>query len=230
MSSQRVLVVDDEKDILDFVHSNLTKDGFKVSCASTGEMALKLAQVVYPDCFVLDIMLPGIDGYALCKQLKKDSRFQETPVILLSARGEDADIVAGLEVGAVDYVTKPFSPKVLAARVRAALRQSNGTHELDQNNIMIHGIEIQLKQHTVKVQDEPVKLTNTEFQILLLMAKHPGWVYTREQIVEAIRGPGYVVTERSIDVHISGLRMKLNSHGDCIETVHGVGYRIRESD
>ena len=181
-----------------------------------------------PDLIILDLMLPNVDGLDVCKELKKNSQTQHIPIIMLTAKTEEADVVTGLELGADDYVTKPFSPRVLVARVRAVLRRK--TYGLDNKSepLSIHEIIIHPGRHEVLVDGESVDLTFTEFNILQFLAKRPGWVFTRYQIVDAVRGDDYPVTERSVDVQIVGLRKKLGDYGHYIETVRGVGYRFKE--
>lgn len=228
MSGDKILIVDDEKDILELIGYNLEKEGYKILKALSGEAALRSSRSENPDLILLDLMLPGIDGLDVLKKLKKDTKTTNIPTILLTAKGEEADIVAGLELGADDYITKPFSPRVLLARIRAALRrQKEETVDL-QSVIHIHNLEIHPGRRNVLVKGSPVELTFTEFQILFLLARRPGWVFTRSQIVDGIRGDDYPVTDRSVDVQIVGLRKKLGPLGKYIETVRGVGYRIKD--
>jgi len=228
MSEDKILIVDDEKDILELIGYNLEKEGYKILKALSGETALRSSRSENPDLILLDLMLPGIDGLDVLKKLKKDAKTTNIPTILLTAKGEEADIVAGLELGADDYITKPFSPRVLLARIRAALRrQKEETVDL-QSVIHIHDLEIHPGRRSVTVKGSPVELTFTEFQILFLLARRPGWVFTRSQIVDGIRGDDYPVTDRSVDVQIVGLRKKLGPSGKYIETVRGVGYRIKD--
>jgi len=230
MPKERILVVEDEEDILELVRFNLVKEGYQVVGALTGEDALKKARTEIFDLIVLDLMLPGIDGLDVAKKLKSDQKTGQIPILMLTAKGEEADIVTGLELGADDYVTKPFSPRVLVARVRASLRRKSGQPDADQTSMLrIHNLEIDLGRRSVLVSGQPVDLTYTEFQVLYILARRPGWVFTRSQIVDAVRGDDYPVTDRSVDVQIVGLRKKL---GDCsryIETVRGVGYRFKET-
>ena len=228
MAAKHVLVVDDEEDILELVRYNLAKDGFRVSCAQTGEEALKAARTRRPDLILLDLMLPGVDGLEVCKLLKKDRETERIPVVMLTAKGEESDIVAGLELGAEDYVTKPFSPKVLIARIRAALRRRTAAPADESASLGIHDLIINPGRHEVLAGGKPVELTYTEFRILHFLARRPGWVFTRYQIVEAARGEDVAVTDRSVDVHVVSLRRKLGGRGKYIETVRGVGYRFRE--
>ena len=228
MAKQRILVVDDEEDILELVTYNLTKEGYQANGASTGEQALKKAQSEDFDLIVLDLMLPGIDGLEVAKRLKAGSKTAQIPIVMLSAKGEEADIVTGLELGADDYITKPFSPRVMIARVRAALRRRTGKPQDESATIHVFELEIHPGRRSVLVGGEPVDLTFTEFQVLHLLARKPGWVFTRGMIVDAVRGDDYPVTDRSVDVQIVGLRKKLGDCGKYIETVRGVGYRMKE--
>jgi two-component system phosphate regulon response regulator PhoB len=232
MNSQKtnlILVVDDEADIRELVGFNLKQAGFKTLSAATGEDALVLAREEKPDLVVLDLMLPGLDGLDVCRILKNDARTENIHILMLSARGEEKDIVRGLEIGADDYVTKPFSPGILLARVRAALRRIPGGGDvagvIDVDELYIHK-----GRREVRVGDQILDLTNTEFQLLYFLASNPNWVFTRGQIIEAIRGDNYPVTERSVDFQIVGLRKKLGDIGARIHTVRGVGYRYTLSE
>ena len=228
MTKERILVVDDEEDIQELIRYNLAREGYEVSCAGTGEEALEQVRAKAPDLVVLDLMLPGVDGLDVCRRLRSDPRTEVVPIIMVTAKGEEADVVTGLEIGADDYLTKPFTPRVLLARVRAILRRQ--TREVtDENQVLrIHKLVIDPGRHEVLVDGEPVQLTYTEFQILQLLARRPGWVFTRYKIVDAVRGENYPVTERSVDVQIAGLRKKLGDYGHYIETVRGVGYRFMD--
>jgi two-component system phosphate regulon response regulator PhoB len=228
MAKERVLVVDDEEDILELVRYNLNKDGYKISCALTGEEAIRMARAEAYDLIILDLMLPGIDGLEVTRKLKDESKTRGVPVVMLTAKGEESDVVTGLELGADDYITKPFSPRILTARVRAVLRRKSSDLEDDTAVIRIHGFEIDPGKRSVFVEGQAVELTYTEFQVLWSLARRPGWVFTRTQIVDTVRGDDYPVTDRSVDVQIVGLRKKLGTHGEYIETVRGVGYRFRE--
>lgn len=232
--SKHILVVDDEPDIRELVRYNLEKEGYKVSALESGDGVLPFMVKNQPDLVVLDLMLPGISGMDLCRAIKQDADLSPTPVIMLTAKGEESDVVSGLEIGAQDYVTKPFSIKVLIARIRTALRMRS---ELEKQGdspkeevVKIHDIQVDSGRHSVTVAGKAIELTHTEFQILFLLAKNPGWVYSRYQIVDAIRGENYSVTERSVDVQIVGLRKKLGESGKNIETVRGVGYRMKGSE
>ena len=228
MAEEKILIVDDEEDILELVGYNLAREGYKIIKALSGEEALRLSRSEMPNLIILDLMLPGIDGLEVLKRLKKDLKTINIPTILLTAKGEESDIVAGLELGADDYITKPFSPQILLARIRAVLRRQLEESVDFQAVIQIHDFEIHPGRRSVKVNGNSVELTFTEFQTLFLLARRPGWVYTRTQIVDSIRGDDYPVTDRSVDVQIAGLRKKLGTHGHYVETVRGVGYRFKE--
>jgi two-component system phosphate regulon response regulator PhoB len=228
MAKERILVVDDEEDILELVTYNLTREGYQVTGALTGEDALKKVRSEAFDLIVLDLMLPGMDGLEVAKSLKNDQKTGNIPIVMLTAKGEEADIVTGLELGADDYITKPFSPRVLIARVRAALRRKKKESIDDAAVVRIHALEIHPGRRSVLADGEPIDLTFTEFQILLTLARRPGWVFTRSHIVDSVRGSDYPVTDRSVDVQIVGLRKKLGNFGNYIETVRGVGYRFSE--
>ena len=229
MSKAKILVVDDEEDILELVKHHLAREGYQIVCAGTGEKALIKAKTESTDLIVLDLMLPGMDGLEITKVLKSDPKTRHIPIVMLTAKGEEADIVAGLELGADDYITKPFSPRVLLARVKAVLRKNSRESDDDTAVIQIHDLMIHPGRRNVMVNDQPVDLTYTEFQVLYFLAKRPGWVFTRTQIVDAVRGDDYPVTDRSVDVQIVGLRKKLGECGKYIETVRGVGYRFSEN-
>ena len=229
MAHQSILVVDDETDILELVEYNLTRAGYRAACVTTGESALARARSHAPDLIVLDLMLPGVDGLEVCRQLKAEPAMRAIPVVMLTARGEEADVVAGLELGADDYVVKPFSPRVLVARIRAVLRRRQRWASDDANRSIAHGeIVVDPGRHEVAVAGEPVALTATEFRILHALARRPGWVFTRNQLVNLAQGPDAVVTDRTVDVHIVAIRRKLGGCGDYIETVRGIGYRMKD--
>jgi two-component system phosphate regulon response regulator PhoB len=231
MARETVLVVDDEEDILELVRYNFEKEGYSVVGVTTGEDALAATRMKLPDAVVLDLMLPGVDGLEVCRRLKGDLTTRQIPIIMLTAKGSEADIVTGLELGAADYVTKPFSPRVLTARLKAVLRRDAEAAE-DDAAVRVKDLVIHPGRHQVLAREAPVELTATEFRILLFLARRPGWVFTRQQIVDAAQGDDvYVsdryVTDRSVDVHIVSLRRKLGPCGASIETVRGVGYRLR---
>lgn len=228
MAKESILVIEDEEDILEVIRYNLTKEGYRVIDAATGEEGLEMAGKVMPDLIVLDLMLPGVDGLEVCKKLKNDSKTSKIPVVMLTAKSEESDIVTGLEIGADDYITKPFSPKVLIARIRAVLRRKAGDDMGDEPVLGTHDLVIHPGRYEVLVNGKPVELTITEFRILHMLARRPGWVFTRYQIVDEVRGSDHSVTERSVDVQIVGLRKKLGDCGKYVNTVRGVGYRFKE--
>jgi two-component system phosphate regulon response regulator PhoB len=228
MSNETILVVEDEEDILELVRYNLEKEGYEPVLAESGEDALAAVEAQPPDLILLDLMLPGIDGLELCKRLKREPETNEIPIVMLTAKTEEADIVAGLELGAEDYITKPFSPKVMIARVRAVLRRVSQAPFDEEETLEVHGLTICPGRHEVLYKGETVGLTATEFRMLHYLARRPGWVFTRYQIVDAVRGPDHAVTDRAVDVHIAGLRKKLGPAGTYIETVRGIGYRFKE--
>jgi len=225
---QSVLVVDDEEDLLELVRYNLTREGYRVTCVGTGEEALKAARRQPPDLIVLDLMLPAVDGLEVCRRLKSESKTRDIPIIMLTAKSEESDMVAGLERGADDYIAKPFSPRVLSARVKALLRRRENQVRTElETTIDVHELSIHPGRHEVTLAGRPLELTYTEFALLQFLAKRPGWAFTRTQIVDAVKGEDYPVTERSVDVQVAGLRKKLGDFGSYIETVRGVGYRFR---
>jgi len=228
MTGQQILVIEDEEDILEVITYNLTIEGYRVAGVTSGEDGLKAARDDPPNLIILDLMLPGIDGLEVCKILKHDDRTAHIPIVMLTAKGEETDIVTGLELGADDYITKPFSPRVLIARVRALLRRAAAEPVNETDTIRAHDLVITPGRHEVSVGSKPVTLTFTEFKILHTLVRKPGWVFTRYQIVNAVRGEDTIVTDRSVDVQIVGLRKKLGPAGKYIETVRGVGYRFRE--
>ncbi len=238
-----VLIVEDEEDIRELVSYHLVKEGYQVASVSSGEEALAIAETQVPDLIVLDLMLPGIDGFTVCQRLRASPRTADVAVMMLTAKSEEADVVRGLNLGATDYVTKPFSPKVLLARVRAALRrqqaavaaypqESQEAEDVDDEEpeevIAIHELVIHPGRHEVRVNGVQVSLSSTEFRVLHYIAGRPGWVFSRQQILDGVHGDNYAITDRAVDVQIVGLRKKLGEAGKYIETVRGVGYRFRE--
>ena len=228
MSKETILIVDDEPDIIELIKYNLKNEGYLILTAQTGEQAVTIVKISHPDLMVLDLMLPGIDGLEVTKYLKSNKQTKDIPIVMLTAKGEESDIVTGLELGADDYISKPFSPKVLVARIRAILRRrkknfANTPDRIIQERDMI----IDSARHLVTIEGNALELTLSEFELLSFLADKKGWVFTRGQIVDAIRGENYAVTERSIDVVIVGLRKKLKNYASFIETVRGVGYRFK---
>lgn len=228
MSHEKILIVEDDEDIAELIRYNLVKDGYRPVGVIRGEDAIRKLKDETFDLVLLDIMLPGIDGLEVCRRMKADEKLRAIPLIMLTAKGEESDIVTGLELGADDYIVKPFSPKIVIARIRSVLRRklsekSGGTEPLIIGDFTIHP-----GRREVLIKEEPVVLTNLEFLVLYFLAKKPGWVFSRYQIVEGVRGDNYPVTDRSVDVLIVGLRKKLGEAGSAIETIRGAGYRFRE--
>ncbi len=228
MTRERILVVDDEEDLLELVNYNLSREGYRVDCVATGESALSLARKHLPDLIILDLLLPSVDGLEVCRLLKGDAKTRAIPIIMLTAKSEESDMVTGLELGADDYMTKPFSPRVLLARVKAILRRKTQDSADDDTAIRVRELIIHPGRHEVLIDGAPIELTFTEFRLLHFLARKPGWAFTRAQIVDAVKGEDYPVTERSVDVQVAGLRKKLGELGSRIETVRGVGYRFKE--
>lgn len=231
---KKILVVEDEPDLQELVRYNLTKAGFDVVLLDSGEACLQQIGTILPDLLLLDIMLPGRDGFEVCRELKSRTEFASIPIVMLTAKGEEADVVFGLELGAEDYVTKPFSPKVLIARLQSILRRqelSDPSKQRDEADVLeVFGLRIDYARHKVFQGDEVLELTHTEFKLLSLFAKNRGRVFTRVQVVSEVHGDDYPVTPRSVDVQVVGLRKKLGQLGNLIETVRGVGYRMREEE
>ncbi len=234
-----VLIVEDEEDIRELVSYHLLKEGYQVASVASGEEALSVAEKQTPDIILLDVMLPGMDGLTVCQRLRASPKTADVAIMMLTAKSEEADIIRGLNLGATDYVTKPFSPRVLLARVRAVLRRSTATatapnqstegpiEECDEV-IEMHGMVIHPGRHEVRIEGFPVTLSSTEFRVLYFLASRPGWVFSRQQILDGVHGDNYAITDRAVDVQIVGLRKKLGDAGKYIETVRGVGYRFKE--
>jgi len=228
MAKEKILIVEDEEDIRELVKYNLEREGFTdLRAVETGEEAVNLVKTFLPDLILLDLMLPGIDGLTVCRKLKNNEKTEHIPIIMLTAKSEESDVVVGLEMGADDYITKPFSNKVLLARVRSVLRRVQNKEKIGPGDLVRRGnLLITPGKREALLDDQPLDLTFSEFEILLLLARRPGWVFTRNQIVNEVKGSDYPVTERAIDVQIVGLRKKLGADGKKIETIRGVGYRF----
>ena len=224
---ENILVIEDEPDLQELIRFNLDREGYRVKCTASGREAVQLVRENPPELILLDIILPELDGREVCRILKADPKTRQVPIIMVTAMGEDTDIVAGLAIGADDYLPKPFSPKVLVARIRALLRRKSASQLSGEEPIKIEGLTIHPGRFEVLVDDTSVDLSATEFRILLTLAKSPGLVFTRYQIVNKARGDDSIVTDRSVDVHMTHLRRKLGSYGRFIQTVRGVGYRFR---
>lgn len=235
-NTSMIHVIEDEPDIAKLIEYNLGLEGFQVTVSQTGEKGLEKVRRDPPDLILLDLMLPGLDGLEVCRRLRATEATSTIPLIMATAKGDEQDIIQGLELGADDYVVKPFSPKVLIARVHSVLRrfqsQSTSTEDMRYGKssmpIEVHSLAIHPGRHEVLVSGKTVDLTRSEFQILYHLCRHPGWVFTRGQIVEAVNGDNYSVTERAIDVQMVRLRQKLGDSGVLIETIRGVGYRFKD--
>jgi two-component system phosphate regulon response regulator PhoB len=228
LPGQSILVIEDDPDIRELIRTNLEREGYVVHGVETGEEGLRHAKSELPDLILLDLMLPGLDGLEVCRQLRAEEATSRLPVIMLTAKGEDADIVAGLEIGADEYVIKPFSPRVLVARIRARLRLQADRPAAEKAAFRRDGLYIDPSRHLVKVDGKPVSLTTTEFKLLSLLARNAGMVFSRYDIVNEVRGEDAIVTDRAVDAQMVGLRKKLGDRAIFIETVRGVGYRFRE--
>ena len=226
----RILIIEDERDIGELLEYNLQKEGYDTILANNGESGLKIARKEKPNLLILDLMLPGIDGLDVCRLIKSDSDIKDISIVMLTALGQEEDIVKGLESGADDYITKPFSFKVLIARIQSVLRRGQVEELNDEQGVNITGVKIAPRTREVSVNDSIIDLTLTEYQILYLLASHPGWVFTRYQIIDKIRGDNYPVTDRSIDFQIVGLRKKMGDLGHLVQTIRGVGYRFKSND
>lgn len=227
----QILIIEDEEDIRELVRYNLERENFSVREAESGEAGLKAVSQKKPGLILLDLMLPGKDGLQICRELKQNDAFRDIPVVMMTAKGEESDIVTGLELGAEDYIVKPFSPKVLTARVKAVLRRKPVAAASDADDVLrIYDLVIHPGRHEVMLNGKAIDLTASEFGILHFLARRPGWVFTRYQIVDAVHGEDYPVTERSVDVQVVGLRKKLKKAGDYIETVRGIGYRFKDTE
>jgi two-component system phosphate regulon response regulator PhoB len=225
--SERILVVDDEKDLLELVQYHLTHAGFRVATAATGEQALERAREKSPDLVLLDILLPDIGGLEVCRILKSDERTKNVPVIFLTAKGEEIDRVVGFELGADDYVTKPFSPRELVLRVRALFKRRRGDSDL-RPPLTSGDLRLDRDRHEVTIGKKPVDLTATEFKLLAHLMENAGRALSRDSLLDSVWGTEAFVTDRTIDTHVKRLRAKLGKMGEKVETVRGVGYRFRD--
>ena len=229
-NAYNILVIEDEPDISELIEYNLSQSGYRIIISDNGEKGLELSRKYLPDLILLDLMLPGIHGIDVCRVLKNDKETSNISIIILTALGQEEDIIKGLETGADDYVTKPFSVPVLEARIESVLRRSNKENN-ENETVSILGIKISSRTREVNIDGNNIEnLTFTEFQILHLLASHPGWVFTRYQIIDKIRGDNYPVTDRSVDFQIVGLRKKMGKKGKLINTIRGVGYRFHPNE
>ena len=229
MASKRILVVDDEIDIRELLEFTLTKEGYDVLSTGDGNEAIPMVEAHAPALILLDGMLPGMDGNDICYKLKNDKTTSHIPIIMLSARTDETDQIIGLRLGADDYIPKPFSPKILIAKINAVLRRAELSKKADivEETITHEGLVMNRGDFTVKLHDKALDLTAVEYKLLYFLCKKPGRVYTRERILEEIRGDDVIITGRTVDVHILALRRKLGDDAELIETVRGVGYKIK---
>ena len=229
MKREIVVVIEDEPDIREVIEHNLAREGYEVFPAADGEQGMQLVKRMSPDLVLLDLMLPRLDGLDVCRELKADLVTRSIPIVMVTAKGEESDIVLGLGLGADDYVTKPFSPKELVARVKAVLRRGPLREEHDRRERLVRGaVVIDVGRHEVRVEDTPVAFTATELRLLHFLASHPGRVFTRDHLLNRVTGEDVAVVDRNIDVHVRSVRKKLGSHRALIETIRGVGYRCRD--
>ena len=231
MPKAKILVVEDEPDILEVLQYNLSKEGFEVFSAQDGEAGLALAREKKPDLLLLDLMLPGMDGVEVCRQMQIDPETRTIHIVMLTAKGEESDVVLGLGVGADDYITKPFNTRELIARIGAVLRRGPLKEEGQKpSRLSVDGVTIDTNRHEVTVDGQPVAFTATELRLLHFFACRPGRVFTRDQLLTRVMGEDVIVTDRNIDAHVRAIRQKLAEHRELIETVRGVGYRFHDTE
>jgi two-component system phosphate regulon response regulator PhoB len=228
MAKKTILIIEDERALVEVLTYNLRKEGFEVVSSSDGQDGLRRAQTTLPDLIVLDLMLPVIEGLEVCRQLRSGGRTKDIPILMLTARSEEVDEIVGFQMGADDYVTKPFKVKPLIQRIKALLRRKNAP-ESATDVATIHGIEIDRAQHRASVDAQELRLTPTEFRLLWALVRQPGRAFSRHELMEAAMGDDALVLERTVDVHIKSLRQKLGKQSEFIETVRGVGYRLRDA-
>jgi two-component system alkaline phosphatase synthesis response regulator PhoP len=226
MNRAKVVIIEDEPDIVEVISYNLKREGYQVSASNRGDEGLSLVRNQSPALVLLDLMLPGTDGLSICQQLKADPITRDIPIIIVSAKGEESDVVIGLGLGADDYIAKPFSPRELLARVRAVLRRGPVRDDQQKERIQIKDLMIDMTRHEVNIAGEQVKLTSTEFKLLFQLASQPGRAFSREQLLNRVVGEGVIVVDRNIDVHIRSVRKKLGAYSQMIQTIRGVGYRF----
>lgn len=228
MAKKTVFIVEDEEDIIELISFNLKREGYAVKVAMDGDDAIEDIPRVMPDIVLLDLMLPGVDGLEVCRNLKRNPQTEGIPIVMVTAKGEESDIVSGLELGADDYITKPFSMKILIARIRSVMRRPARAASHKNSILKIKDLVVDPERHEVRVKAKVIDMTYTEFALLHYLASRPGRVMTRDQIIDAVRGEDYAVTDRAVDVQIVGLRKKLGKYSEYVQTVRGVGYRFRE--
>jgi len=231
MKREKIIVIEDEADILEVIEHNLSREGYAVFSATNGDRGLQMVKSEAPDLVLLDLMLPGMDGIEVCRKLKSNNTTKHIPIIMVTAKGEESDIVLGLGIGADDYVVKPFSPKELVSRVKAVLRRGYLKDDEEARERVVHDkVSIDAVKYEVRIDGTPVNFTLTEFRILHLLALRPGRVFTRDVLLNSVIGDDAIVVDRNIDVHIRAVRKKLGKYRDFIETIRGVGYRFRDKE
>jgi len=231
MDNQKIVIIEDEADILEVLEFNLVQESYRVCCSQEGEQGLDLVRRENPDLLLLDLMLPDMDGLDICRQLKTDAATSMIPIVMVTARGKESDIVLGLGIGADDYITKPFSISEVVARIKAVLRRYHASAGADTAEVIVcGGLQIDAAKHKVLLDGELVSLTATEFRLLHYLASNPGRVFTRQHLLQQVGGDEALVMDRTIDVHVGSLRRKLGKYRDYIETIWAVGYRFREPE
>jgi len=229
MTRPKILIIEDERALNQVLTYNLQREGYETLVAYDGQEGLRKAQTLLPDVVLLDLMLPVVDGLDVCRRLRSGEQTRKIPILMLTAKGEETDQLVGFSLGADDYVTKPFSVKVLLQRIKAVQRRFQGEEE--PANVIDHlGVRLDRVRHQVSIHGKPIELTPTEFRLLECFLRQPGRAFTRPQLMDAAMGDEAVVLERTIDVHVKSLRRKLGREGDLIETVRGLGYRFRENE
>ncbi len=230
MAKKRILIVEDDRDISELINYHLSREGYEVFSLFDGAQVIDIAQSHKPDLVILDLMLPEVDGLEICRLMKANESIAKIPILMLSAKGEESDTIVGLQMGADDYMTKPFSPKILLARVKAILRRQQDTSIAADGTSLRHfaDLTIDLLKHKVTVKSVVISLTSIEFDILEFLSRNPGRVFDREQILNGVWKDGKFIIDRAVDVHIRGLRKKLGKADYLVETVRGVGYRFKE--
>ena len=228
MKQATILIIEDDADIVELLQYNLSKEGFRVRVARDGDAGLQEARRYRPDLILLDLMLPGVDGLEVCRRLKRDDELATIPVVMVTAKSEESDVVTGLEMGADDYLAKPFSPRELLARVRAVLRRGQAAQEHEQARLDLGGVVLDRVRHEITVDGKVVEFTRAEFRLLWALGSSPGRVFARDELVEYITGGEVYISDRNVDVHISAVRKKLEPYTDLVKTVRGVGYKIKD--
>ena len=233
MAKEKILIVDDEEHIIELLKFNLLNAGYDVFVANNGIDAVKIARAEKPNLLLLDLMLPGIDGFDVCKEIKRDAEMKKTSIIMLTAKGEELDKILGLELGADDYITKPFSVRELLARVKAVLRRTNSFNEIDEDVYDSKSLKVDFERHEVYVNNEKIDLTLKEFELLQILIKNKGKILKRETLLDKIWGYEYIGETRTVDVHIRYIRKKIeedDKNPKFIETIRGVGYRFNPAE